>query len=413
MKINSKEDIIKYFNSGCKNNLSIGVENEKFLFDIKSNTRANYDQVKNILIYLKKFGWQEIYEDSNIIGLNKSGQSITLEPGNQIELAGGLCQNIHEVCSESYVFQKQLDEACDQYGLKTISIGYDPITDLKDVPNNPKKRYDIMTEEMPKNGNLSLEMMYLTSGTQINLDYTSESDFKKKFKVISFLTPLTIALFSNSAIKKNKPTGFLSYRSKVWQSTSRGGLPDCFLEEMDFEKYADFSLNFSLLFILENSKYISPNKKSFRDLIKEGKANTENFQLHLSTIFTELRLKKYIELRSIDACEWDCHCAGPAFFTGLLYGNLDETYEIIKKWKKEDIKQAYSVSYKDGLNTIINGKDFLFWSKELLEISKKGLEKRSFLNQSKNNEIVYLKNVENILLNNLTKAEQTLKELKK
>ena len=413
MKINSKEDIIKYFNSGCTNNLSIGVENEKFLFDIKSNKRANYDQVKNILIYLKKFGWQEIYEDSNLIGLNKNGQSITLEPGNQIELAGGLCQNIHEVCSESYVFQKQLDEACDQYGLKTISIGYDPITDLKDVPNNPKKRYDIMTEEMPKNGNLSLEMMYLTSGTQINLDYTSESDFKKKFKVISFLTPLTIALFSNSAIKKNKPTGFLSYRSKVWQSTSRGGLPDCFLEEMDFEKYADFSLDFSLLFLIENNKYISPNKKSFRDLIKEGKANTENFQLHLSTIFTELRLKKYIELRSIDACEWDCHCAGPAFFTGLLYGNLDETYEIIKKWKKEDIKQAYSVSYKDGLNTIINGKDFLFWSKELLEISKKGLEKRSFLNQSKNNEIVYLKNVENILLNNLTKAEQTLKELKK
>ena len=413
MKINSKEDIIKYFNSGCKNNLSIGVENEKFLFDIKSNTRANYDQVKNILIYLKKFGWQEIYEDSNIIGLNKSGQSITLEPGNQIELAGGLCQNIHEVCSESYVFQKQLDEACDQYGLKTISIGYDPITDLKDVPNNPKKRYDIMTEEMPKNGNLSLEMMYLTSGTQINLDYTSESDFKKKFKVISFLTPLTIALFSNSAIKKNKPTGFLSYRSKVWQSTSRGGLPDCFLEEMDFEKYADFSLDFPLLFLIENNKYISPNKKSFRDLIKEGKANTENFQLHLSTIFTELRLKKYIELRSIDACEWDCHCAGPAFFTGLLYGGLDETYDIVNKWEKKDVKKAYSISYKDGLNTIINGKDFLFWSKELLEISKKGLEKRSFLNKNKNNEIVYLKNIDNILLNNLTKAQQILKEIQK
>ena len=413
MKINSKEDIIKYFNSGCKNNLSIGVENEKFLFDIKSNKRANYDQVKNILIYLKKFGWQEIYEDSNIIGLNKNEQSITLEPGNQIELAGGLCQNIHEVCSESYIFQKQLDEACDQYGLKTISIGYDPITDLKDVPNNPKKRYDIMTEEMPKNGNLSLEMMYLTSGTQINLDYTSESDFKKKFKVISFLTPLTIALFSNSAIKKNKPTGFLSYRSKVWQSTSRGGLPDCFLEEMDFEKYADFSLDFSLLFLIENNKYISPNKKSFRDLIKEGKANTENFQLHLSTIFTELRLKKYIELRSIDACEWDCHCAGPAFFTGLLYGGLDETYDIVNKWEKKDVKKAYSISYKDGLNTIINGKDFLFWSKELLEISKKGLEKRSFLNKHKNNEIVYLKNIDNILLNNLTKAQQTLKEIKK
>ena len=199
----------------------------------------------------------------------------------------------------------------------------------------------------------------------------------------------------------------------MWQSTSRGGLPDCFLEEMDFEKYADFSLDFSLLFLIENNKYISPNKKSFRDLIKEGKANTENFQLHLSTIFTELRLKKYIELRSIDACEWDCHCAGPAFFTGLLYGGLDETYDIVNKWEKKDVKKAYSISYKDGLNTIINGKDFLFWSKELLEISKKGLEKRSFLNKNKNNEIVYLKNIDNILLNNLTKAQQTLKEIKK
>ena len=261
MRINSKEDIIKYFKSGCKKKTSIGVENEKFLFDIKTNQRAEYDQVKKILIYLKKFGWKEIFEDANIIGLYKNGQSITLEPGNQIELAGDLCQNIHEVCSESYVFQKQLDEACEKYGLKTMSIGYDPITDLKDVPNNPKKRYKIMTEEMPKNGQLSLDMMYLTCGTQINLDYTSESDFIKKFKIISFLTPLTIALFSNSSVKKNKPAGCLSYRSKVWQSTSRGGLPDCFLEEMDFEKYADFSIDFPLLFLLEKTNYTYPKKK--------------------------------------------------------------------------------------------------------------------------------------------------------
>ena len=291
-----------------------------------------------------------------------------------------------------------------------MSIGHDPITDIKDVPNNPKKRYDVMTEEMPKSGELSLEMMYQTCGTQINLDYTSESDFKKKFKIISFLTPLTIALFSNSPIKKNTPTGLLSYRSKVWQSTSRGGLPDIFLEDMDFEKYADFSLNFNLLFLFENNRYNSANGKNFQDLINEQKANSENLQLHLSTIFTELRLKKYIELRSIDACEWDCHCASPAFFTGLLYGALDETYDLIKNWNKLDIKQAYTTSYKDGLNVMINEKNLLFWSKELLKISKKGLEKRSYLNHKKNNETVYLKNIENILLNNLTKAQQTLKD---
>ena len=410
MKINNKEDIINYFKSGFKDKQLIGVENEKFLFDKKSNSRANYDQVKNILNFLRSFGWKEIYEDSNIIGLNKSGQSITLEPGNQIELAGGLCENIHQVCSESFVFQKQLDEACEKFGLKTVSIGYDPVTDIKNVPNNPKKRYLVMTKEMPKNGELSLEMMYQTCGTQINLDYISEEDFKKKFKIISYLTPLTIALFSNSAIKKNIPTGFLSYRSKVWQKTSRGGLPEIFLQDMDFEKYADFSLDFQLLFLYENNQYNLPRDKSFRDLIKEGKANYENFELHLSTIFTELRLKKYIEIRSIDACEWDCHCAGPAFFIGLIYGNLNETFELIKDWSKEDIMQAYKTSYKDGLKTIINKKDLLYWSKELLKISKKGLEKRSFKTTSNSDERIYLKNIENILSKNLTKAEQALIE---
>ena len=410
MKINNKEDIINYFKSGYKDKQLIGVENEKFLFDKKSNSRANYDQVKNILNFLRSFGWKEIYEDSNIIGLNKSGQSITLEPGNQIELAGGLCENIHQVCSESFVFQKQLDEACEKFGLKTVSIGYDPVTDIKNVPNNPKKRYLVMTEEMPKNGELSLEMMYQTCGTQINLDYISEEDFKKKFKIISYLTPLTIALFSNSAIKKNIPTGFLSYRSKVWQKTSRGGLPEIFLQDMDFEKYADFSLDFQLLFLYENNQYNLPRDKSFRDLVKEGKANYENFELHLSTIFTELRLKKYIEIRSIDACEWDCHCAGPAFFIGLIYGNLNETFELIKDWSKEDIMQAYRTSYKDGLKTIINKKDLLYWSKELLKISKKGLEKRSFRTTTNSDERIYLKNIENILSKNLTKAEQALIE---
>ena len=413
MKISSKEEIINYFESGCKKKFSIGVENEKFLFDVKSNSRSNYKQTSNVLIFLKKFGWKEIKEDKNLIGLTKNGQSITLEPGNQIELSGGLCENIHEVCSESFTFQKQLDEACNQLGLKTLSIGYDPITNLNSVPNNPKKRYAIMTEEMPKNGELSLDMMYQTCGTQINLDYSSEEDFKKKFQIISFLTPLTIALFSNSAIKENSPTGFLSYRSKVWQSTSRGGLPDIFLEKLTFEKYADFTLNFPLLFLFKNNHYISPKGKKYKNLIENGEANIDNLQLHLSTIFTELRLKKYIELRSIDACEWDCHCAGPAFFTGLLYGNLDETFEIIKNWDKSEIKNAYAVSYKKGLRTEINGKDCLFWSKQFFKISKNGLEKRSFLNQKKNDESVYLKNIENILVNNLTKAEQAINNLKK
>ena len=413
MKINSKDDIIEYFKNGYKKKFSIGVENEKFLFDINSKSRANYKQVKNVLDFLKKFGWKEISEDNNLIGLNNNKQSITLEPGNQIELSGGLCENVHQVCAESFKFQKQLDEACAYLGLETLSIGYDPITALQNSPNNPKKRYKVMTKEMPKKGKLSLEMMYQTCGTQINLDYSSEEDFTKKFKIISFLTPLTVALFSNSAVKQGDPTGYLSYRTKVWQNTSRAGLPDFFLDEVTFEKYADFVLNFPLLFYYKNNEYNFPMGKTYKDLVSHEEANSENLELHLSTIFTELRLKKYIELRSLDACEWDCHCAGPAFFTGLLYGNLDETFEVIKDWNKDEIKNAYAESCKKGLRTEINNKDILFWSIKLLQISKKGLEKRSYLNENKKNESVFLKNIENILKNNLTKAEEYLNNLKK
>ena len=413
MKINSKDDIIEYFKNGYKKKFSIGVENEKFLFDINSKSRANYKQVKNVLDFLKKFGWKEISEDNNLIGLNNNKQSITLEPGNQIELSGGLCENVHQVCSESFKFQKQLDEACAYLGLETFSIGYDPITALQNSPNNPKKRYKVMTKEMPKKGKLSLEMMYQTCGTQINLDYSSEEDFTKKFKIISFLTPLTVALFSNSAVKQGDPTGYLSYRTKVWQNTSRAGLPDFFLDEVTFEKYADFVLNFPLLFYYKNNEYNFPMGKTYKDLVSHEEANSENLELHLSTIFTELRLKKYIELRSLDACEWDCHCAGPAFFTGLLYGNLDETFEVIKDWNKDEIKNAYAESCKKGLRTEINNKDILFWSIKLLQISKKGLEKRSYLNENGKNESVFLKNIENILKNNLTKAEEYLNNFKK
>ena len=413
MKINSKDDIIEYFKNGYKKKFSIGVENEKFLFDINSKSRANYKQVKDVLNFLKKFGWKEINEDNNLIGLNSNTQSITLEPGNQIELSGGLCENVHQVCAESFKFQKQLDEACAYLGLETLSIGYDPITALQNSPNNPKKRYKVMTKEMPKKGKLSLEMMYQTCGTQINLDYSSEEDFTKKFKIISFLTPLTIALFSNSAVKQGDPTGYLSYRTKVWQNTSRAGLPDFFLDEVTFEKYADFALNFPLLFYYKNNEYNFPMGKTYKDLVSHEEANSENLELHLSTIFTELRLKKYIELRSLDACEWDCHCAGPAFFTGLLYGNLDETFEVIKDWNKDEIKNAYAESCKKGLRTEINNKDLLFWSIKLLQISKKGLEKRSYLNENGKNESVFLKNIENILKNNLTKAEEYLNNFKK
>ena len=416
MEINSKDQIINYFLSGAKKNIFIGVENEKFLFQEKNNVRATYSDVKKVFeILIKKFQWKEVKENENIVGLKIDGKSISLEPGNQIELSGDKLSNIHEVCSESYDFQNQLDQICKEIGLKTMSIGYDPITKLSNAPKNPKQRYKLMTKEMPKGGKLSLNMMYQTSGTQINLDYLSEDDFKKKFKIISYLTPIAIGIFANSAILENKPSGYLSYRSKVWQNTSRGGLPKIFLENMDFEKYADFAINFPLLFIYKNNDHKNLNNKTFGDFMKGSLSEVNNhlptfedLELHLSTIFTEIRLKKYIEIRSLDACEWDCHCAGPAFYTGLIYGKLDESLDLIKDWKSEDVLKAYLDAPKKGLKTEINGKSILEWGKILLNISNKGLIGRNFKNKTGNDETIFLKNIEQILQQNKTKAEKTL-----
>ena len=412
MKIKSKEQIIEHFISGNKLSQFIGVENEKFLFK-KNNKRADYiDLLKIFNFFIQKFSWQPIKEDENIIGLKKNGKMITLEPGNQIELSGSQLSNIHEVCSESFDFQEKLDIACKEVGLKTLSVGYDPFSNVDNIPNNPKKRYKVMTKEMPKNGSLSLEMMYQTAGTQINIDYKNEDDFRKKFKIISFLTPLSIALFSNSAIKENKFSGYLSYRSKVWQNTSRGGLPKIFLENMSFEKYADFVLSYPLLFIQKNNEYLFPEGKNYSDLIKQDLADKENLELHLSTIFTELRLKKYIEIRSLDACEWDCHCSGPAFFIGLLYGNLDECYNIVNKWDKKNIMDAYSNSPIKGLKTEIDGKSILYWTDIFFKLSKDGLEKRNFTNLRNNNETQYLKSIESMIQKKSTRAEDVVKNLK-
>ena len=415
MEITSKNQIIDYFSSGCKADLLIGVENEKFLFREEDQQRINYSDIKKVLnLYSEKYKWEKIFENKNLIGLKLGGKSITLEPGNQIELSGDKYKNIHGVCSESYDFQSKLNEICKNLKLKTIAVGHDPYSKLSDVPNNPKQRYEIMTQEMPKNGKQSLNMMYQTSGTQINIDYSSEEDFKKKFKVISFLIPITIGVFANSAISENKPSGYLSLRSKVWQETARGGLPEIFLEDMDFEKYADFAINFPLLFLKKNNLYTSANGKKFKDFM-EGKIeniknlpNLGDLELHLSTIFTENRLKKYIEIRSLDACEWDCHCAGPAFLIGLIYGNLESTISIINKWKKEDVLNAYIEAPKKGLNTIINNKKILDWLKIFYDISKNGLEKRKELNKKKRDETIFLNNIKQILNEKKTKADKSL-----
>ncbi len=420
--IKTKEQIIEYFQSGIKvtKDFKIGIEHEKFLFDTKNNKRIDYTKVKEMFAALTEFGWNPIFEKENIIGLNKGGKNITLEPGNQIELSGDKLNHMHEACAESQNYLFELKQVTKKLDIKIVSAGFDPISKLEDIPNNPKQRYELMTKDMPLGGELSLDMMYRTCGTQLNIDYNSEEDFIKKFKLVNSIVPISVALFANSSIVEKKNSNYLSYRSKVWQSTSRGGLPKLFFENLDFEKYAEFVMNFPILFIQDNDQYFSGKKHTFKDFM-DGKIEEIGNRLptesdlttHLSTIFTENRLKKYIELRSMDTCGWDCLCAAPAFNIGMLYGNLDEAYELVSSWDTNKIINAYLEAPQKGFNTQLMGKDLLYWTSSLLDISRKGLEKRDIVSKKGNNETIFLNHLQNVVDNKTTNADHMISKFSK
>ena len=412
--IQNKRQLIQYFIDGIKKNdqLRIGVEHEKFLFNKDDLNRVNYNQIKKLFEILTIRGWELQLEKDKIIGLKRDNQKITTEPGFQYELSGAPFKNIHSVCSENSKHFKELKEVFETVSITTSSIAYDPFNKLQDIPKSPKERYKIMTSEMPKGGKLSLDMMYKTAGIQINFDYTSEEDFKKKFKIGNYLAPLTIALFANSPFNENKLSGFLSYRGKVWQETNRGGIMPIAFEKVNFEKYIDYAISYPILFLKKKGKYYSPNGQTFNDylngnlnFLKGEKPTLKDFENHLGTIFTEVRVKQIIELRSLDTCNFGCICNGPSLFTGLIYGSLDETYEMLKNWKKEDVMEAYLNAPKQGLNTLLNNKKLVDWGKIFLDLSKKGLEKRNELNQRGNNETIYLKHIEEIIKNKKTRAD--------
>ncbi len=412
--IRNKEQIIDHFRSGSKDltNLKIGVEHEKFLFDRKTNKRIDYHKTIQMFENLYEFGWKPIFEGKNIIALKKNDKNITLEPGNQIELSGAKLNDIHEACAESHEYLFELKQVIDKLDFKIVSSGFDPISKLQDVPNNPKQRYEVMTRDMPLDGKLSLDMMYRTAGTQLNLDYTSEEDFVKKFKLVNYLVPISIGLFANSSIVEKNKSGYLSYRSRVWQQTSRGGLPELFLKNINFESYAEFIMNSPVLFLKKDKNYISGRKYLFKNFMEGEIEEIDNklpdmndLNIHLGTIFTENRLKQYIELRSMDACGWDCLCSGPALFTGLIYGNLDESLELIEKWEISEVLNAYKSAPEKGLNTNLMGKDVSYWASKLIQISKNGLKKRDFLNRKNINEEKFLDHLEKIVKNKQTNAD--------
>ena len=288
--IESKEQLIDYIASGSKpkEEWSIGTEHEKFVYCVDSHKPVPYEGergIKAILEALKKeFDWEPIMEDQYIIGLQKDGQSVSLEPGGQLELSGAMVKTLHQTCAESTSHLRQAQAVSEKLGIKYLGMGFNPNTKRDDVPVMPKGRYNIMREYMPKMGSLGLDMMLRTSTIQVNLDYSSEIDMVKKFRVSLALQPLATAIFAASPFTEGKPNGFQSYRSHIWTDTDPdrcGILPFVFEEGMGFEAYLDHVLNVPMYFVCREGVYHDVSGKSFKDFMK---GTLEGFEGQVPTI---------------------------------------------------------------------------------------------------------------------------------
>ena len=424
IKMLNKNKLIEYFEEGIKPaaELKIGIEHEKFIlnkFTLKPLLYNGKNGILDIFLGLIELGWQPLREGKKgiIIGLKKGQQSISLEPAGQFELSGEPLDNVHQTCDEITNHLNQMKQLSSKYNYILLGIGVEPTLNLEDLPWMPKDRYTIMKKHMLKVGNKGLDMMKRSCSTQVSFDFSSEQDMIKKFRVLLSFESIGTAIFANSPFYNKKLSKFKSLRSFYWINTdkSRTGItPFVFNNNFNFETYVDYALDVPMYFIKRNNKYIDAAGCSFRDFIV-GKLNQlpgematyDDWKDHLTTLFPQVRLKQYLELRSMDACSWNEICGQPAFWTGLLYDQncLDEAWNICRKWTNEDRLYLYKKVPQFGLETCFKNRKVLDIAKQLLKISFQGLKNRNRNSHNGYNETYYLKNVSENIKNNLSPAD--------
>ena len=423
--IQSFSELVGYFEAGCKprERWRIGAEHEKFAFRLDDHRRPAYagpDGIQAMLKGMMRFGWQGVYEKDSLIALTRNGASVTLEPGGQFELSGAPLATIHEICEETGRHLEEVKTVASEIGLGFIGLGFDPSWSRAEVPVMPKGRYNIMRAYMPKVGNLGLDMMLRTCTVQANLDYASEADMVEKFRVSLALQPLATALFANSPFTEGKPNGFLSARANVWTDTDpdRTGLIDFVFDEgFGFETYAKYALDVPMYFVHRGDDYIDASGQDFKAFLKgelpayPGHLPTmDDWADHLTTLFPEVRLKKYLEMRGADAGPWSRLCALPALWGGLLYDQtaLDAAWQLVKDWTSEDRRAMRTMAAKTGLKGELAGRPVRDWTLDMLTIARDGLKRRENLSGGLVDESGYLDELFNIADSGLTPADRLL-----
>jgi glutamate--cysteine ligase len=428
--IQSRDDLVRQLSRGCRPRAEwrIGTEHEKFVYDLKTHRPVPYEGrpgIRALLEGMQRFGWQPVREGEHLIGLTgtgaQSGASISLEPGGQFELSGAPLASIHETCAEVATHQQQTREVAGEIGAGVLGFGFAPGWTLAQTPVMPKGRYGIMKNYMPRVGGYGLDMMFRTCTVQVNLDFESEADMVKKFRVGLALQPVTTALFANSPFREGRPSGFLSYRAQVWTDVDNaraGMLPWVFEDGMGFERYVDYALDVPMYFLYRDGKYIDMAGQSFRKFLAREIAEVahitpmlSDWADHLTTIFPEVRLKSFLEMRGTDGGQWRRICGMPALWVGLLYDSqaLDAAWDMVRDWTVEERQAMRDSVGKLGFRTPFRGATVRELAHRMLEISAAGLKRRAALDGGGVSEDGFLTPLREMVARGYTRAEEMLK----
>src|SRR5689334_8505624 len=426
--IETRDELVAWLEAGCKPKAQFraGTEHEKFAFTVADHRPVPYSGKRSIRALLDGMhgllGWEPIMEGDNIIGMFDvtGGGAISLEPGGQFELSGAPVATVHQTAAELMAHLAQLREVARPLGIGFLGLGMTPNWTRADMPVMPKGRYRIMTNYMPKVGSLGLDMMYRTCTVQANLDFSSEADMVKKLRVSLALQPIATALFANSPFTEGKPNGFLSFRSEIWRDTDNaraGMIPWAFEDGMGFERWVDYALDVPMYFVKRGDRYIDVAGSSFRAFFK-GASNVlpgerptlSDWANHLSTIFPEVRLKRYLEMRGADGVPWGRLPGLPAFWVGLLYDDvsLDAAWDIARSWTAQERQALRDDVPRLGFKARIKDRYLFEIAKECLKLSHAGLRRRGHLDHSGRDESRYLEPLERILESGRSPAEEML-----
>jgi glutamate--cysteine ligase len=424
--ITSRRQLVEHLEQGCKPRTAwrIGTEHEKFGFTREDVRPLPYEGSRGIRALLEglaaRFGWQPVLENGNPIALTKEGCNISLEPGGQFELSGAPLETLHQTCCEVHTHLDELKKIAEPLSIGMLGMGFQPKWRRDEIPWMPKGRYKIMREYMPKKGGLGLDMMLRTCTVQVNLDFASEPDMVRKFQVSLALQPIATALFANSPFVEGRPVGYLSYRSHIWTDTDpdrSGILPFVFEPGMGFERYVDYALDVPMYFVYRDGRYLDASGQSFKDFLAGRlpalpgeRPALSDWADHLTTLFPEVRLKRYLEMRGADAGSWRSLCALPALWVGLLYDDtaLDAAAELVRGWTPEDHRYLRAEVPRTALGTPFRGRLVRDVAREVVAIAKAGLAARARIDWDGQNEPRYLNRLEQIAADGRTPAEEKL-----